>query len=141
MATSNMKPYYLAMALIIMVGGGAVVAETQLNIPARADEALALRLDNINVALQTYVNDHDQLPTSLDRVSGDHTGLSYHTVNATDFQLCATFATSTLPSNQSAHSSPIGSINAVEHGRGYQCFTGRVYLPYSTPTILPVHPL
>ena len=129
---------FLAVMLAVSVG----VALLQLPALSKAqnaayDQTTESDLNVIRTEIQSYITEHDKLPTSLgDAVSSDkikHAVSSYEfkKLAASKYELCATFKTegnSSSPVPASSSSSYLTAyVDFSEHPEGHHCFTVNAY--------------
>jgi type II secretory pathway pseudopilin PulG len=125
-----MKRYYVFVVVLVVISLAAVVAQGVLGSGARADRELSDRITALNERVQAYYGRHDTLPARLSQVESDgskSSGITYRVLNSETYELCATFRTENRP-KYATDTVPSTYINATNHKRGVQCFTG------ATPT-------
>ncbi len=119
-----MKRSYIFIISLIALSIAAIVAQSLMAGPAKADYQLVNRIQDVQADIDTYTTREGQLPASIRELSGGpYSGVTYTKINATTFKLCATFQTATKDRRSEAGDSLPSYIDAASHGRGYQCFS------------------
>ena len=115
-----------------VVAGLLVTGSPQQQRLARLDEVRLMDLDALERAVLAYHERNDRLPADLDELAthpgirvplqdpAGHPPYRYRMIDASRFELCATFDTDTLQ----AQGAPMARDRA--HAKGEQCFPRRV---------------
>lgn len=83
-----LRIFPITLALLITIFG--VFALLNLG-PLRADETTVKNLVQTTEAIRDYAKDNNRLPANLETVSDASTDVTYRRLNATTYELCATF--------------------------------------------------
>lgn len=127
-----MKRYYVFFAILVAICGAAIVGQTMVNGPVKADRDLAERIRLANDEVQAYSNRNGRLPADLSSVKGSYAGVEYQRLDNDRYELCGTFQTINMNNNKIA---PVESsyIDTTYHTKGRQCFTA-----VTEPTVQPL---
>ncbi len=98
----------------------------------RIDDIQVNDLQNIQYSIEEYYRLNEVLPSDLKAV-GEYqppegrAAYTYHVVDATSYELCATFTTdNTAQRGMSTRPVPVFDMYSWEHGVGEECFTRRI---------------
>lgn len=104
----------------------AVVGQSLLAVPIRADAALGDRIRTLATGVDNHARTTGAPPPNLDGLGLDTTGVRYAVTGPRTFTLCATFATSSGDPDPRPRPRPVGHVNPSVHPAGEVCFPASV---------------
>ncbi len=124
-----MRKYYIFIAVIAVISAITIVWQSLASGPVKADQALVLRIQTAQSAINDYSSRNNRLPAGLSDIPGDYGGVTYETTTAQTYKLCGTFLTASIDQHSSTRYPPdTNYIDASQHGKGRQCFNGSMAL-------------
>jgi hypothetical protein len=146
------KIFFLATLILVVVAFVAAwffVESPKLARDRRLDQALIQNIYSIENTMNSYYDQHKKLPADLAELQSDNnfyinssvlldpetkTPLVYNRLSDKEFELCATFRTSSFDEEARKTSSYAGlDMNNKNHFIGYQCLRGNLYTATAVP--------